>query len=214
MLRSPAYRSLDCYARCLLIELNRLYRPGKNGSLFLSTRMAAELLNASPQTAMRAFHALADRGFIKARQRGDFNWKARHATTWVLTEFEHAGSIPTKEFTRWQRTTEKQNTVPRGEQTVPPGEQAVSPQEQTTPETTPSVSRQEQIRPKTPSICSPRGTQVVTRAGGRGGTQPSSASAAPRSHSTDDDGTLKTIDDATANIINLNKPRAKRRAAS
>ena len=93
LLQSPAYRSLNCYARALLVELYRHYRPGKNGDVFLSVREAAQALNASHQTAMRAFHAVADRGFIRARRRGDFNWKARHATTWVLTEFEFGGQL-------------------------------------------------------------------------------------------------------------------------
>jgi hypothetical protein len=49
----------------------------------------------------------------------------------------------------------------------------------------------------------------------RSGVQPS-ASAAPLSpHTDDDDGTLKTMNDALANMININKPRgAKRKAIS
>lgn len=172
LLKSPAYRSLDCYARALLVELYRFYRPGKNGHIFLSTRAAAEALNASAPTAMRAFHVLADRGFIRARQRGDFDWKARHATTWVLTEFEFADGLASKDFMRWTEPAENQNTVKPGKQTAQPGKQTAQSQKQMDRAIPPSAQPQKQILPNSPQICSPRLAQVSYQVGEQDGERP------------------------------------------
>ena len=41
-----------------------------------------------PRTPPReTFHELEEKGFIKRHVCGSFNWKLRHATTWILTEF-------------------------------------------------------------------------------------------------------------------------------
>jgi hypothetical protein len=47
---------------------------------------------------------LEDRGFIKPRQRGSFQWKQRHATCWLLTEYDDdmTGHKATKEFMKWR----------------------------------------------------------------------------------------------------------------
>ncbi len=112
MLASPAYRSLSCYAKATLIELHRLYRGDNNGDIFMSVRSMANRLNINKTTALKALHQLEDRGFIRAKQRGAFHLKAKHTTTWFLTEHEHAGQLPTKDFMKW-RLSEKQNTVLR-----------------------------------------------------------------------------------------------------
>lgn len=104
MLKSEAWRSLDCKARCALVELYGLYNGRNNGDLFLSVRELAARLRCGKATASKAFRALEERGFIRAKERGAFNVKHRHATTWILTEFEYAGKIPSKEFMRWRPT--------------------------------------------------------------------------------------------------------------
>jgi hypothetical protein len=110
MLASPAYRSLSCYARTLLIELHRLYNGDNNGDLYMSVREAAKRIGTSTGTALKALRDLQDRGFIRPRQLGAFSYKFRHATTWVLTEFTFAGQLPEKAFMSW-RAPRKQNTV-------------------------------------------------------------------------------------------------------
>ena len=104
MMRSPAWRSLDAKARCALIELYALYNGENNGDLFLSVRDLSEHIGCSPATAARAFVALEDRGFIRTHRKGGFNIKdkTRQATSWILTEFEFANSLPTKEFMRYE----------------------------------------------------------------------------------------------------------------
>lgn len=111
MLKSPAYRSLSCYSRCLLQEIKRLYNGGNNGELYLSVRGAAELLNIHKDTAAKAFSELEEKGFIRAKTKGSFSQKVRHATTWILAEYEYAGQLATKNFMSWRAADEKQNTV-------------------------------------------------------------------------------------------------------
>ncbi len=101
LLKSAAWRSLSLAARCLLIELYDLFNGENNGEIFLSVRQAALRIDTGKDRAHAAFRELADRGFIRPHQRGSFNYKARHATQWVLTEFSFAGQLPTKDFMRW-----------------------------------------------------------------------------------------------------------------
>lgn len=100
MLKHPSYRSLDCYSRCLLVELMRLYNGENNGDLGLSVRRAATLLNCNKDTAGKAFKTLEAKGFIKIKTKGSFSWKVRHSTTWILTEHSYAGALATKSFMR------------------------------------------------------------------------------------------------------------------
>lgn len=129
LLASPAYRSLGLAAKALLPHLYLLYRGDNNGELFMSVRTAAEAIGSSKTSAARALHELTDRGFIRPRQSGGFNWKARHATSWVLTEFGFAGQLASKDFMQW-RASGKQNTVPPQGQIVPPeGQRATEAQQ-------------------------------------------------------------------------------------
>jgi hypothetical protein len=85
-----------------LIELYSLYTGRNNGELFLSVRDAAKRGGMGKNAAQAALADLIDKGFVRPRQKGGFDYKARHATQWVLTEFEYAGALPTKDFMRWQ----------------------------------------------------------------------------------------------------------------
>ncbi len=89
-------------ARCLEMELKALYNGANNGDLFLSVREAADRLNIADNTASKAFKELEAKGFITPKQKGSFSWKKRHATSWILTEFEFNGKLATKDFMRWQ----------------------------------------------------------------------------------------------------------------
>ena len=77
----------------------------------MSVRQAATALDTGIHQASAAFRQLEDRGFIKPRQRGAFQWKARHATSWLLTEYmdDVAGHEPTKHFMRWRPAGEPKN---------------------------------------------------------------------------------------------------------
>ncbi len=91
LLRTAAWRNLSLAARCSLVELYDLFNGENNGDIFLGAREAAKRLGTGKDRALDALHELEERGFIRARRRGDFHWKAGMATQWVLSEFEFAG---------------------------------------------------------------------------------------------------------------------------
>jgi hypothetical protein len=111
LLNSPAYLSLSCPARALLVELTRLYNGRNNGQIGLSIRRAAERCNIARGTAQRALVELQERGFIDCMTKGAFSRKAPHASEWRLTfhTCDVTGELPSKRFMSWGR--EKQNAV-------------------------------------------------------------------------------------------------------
>ena len=106
MMRTEAWRSLDCVARCAYLELAMRYAgPGSNnGRLPYSLQEMAEALNVSKMTAQRALHMLQERGFIVEMKKGAFSYKLRHASEWRLTEHgcDVTGTLATKEFSCWK----------------------------------------------------------------------------------------------------------------
>jgi hypothetical protein len=111
-LKTEAWRDLSTDARALYIVLKDIYNGQNNGYLFLSARDAAERINRHRDTACKAFHDLEDHGFIKARQKGSFSYKKRHATEWILTEYEFNGQHETKDYVQW-RPVEKEKAGPK-----------------------------------------------------------------------------------------------------
>ena len=101
-IRCPAYRSLSCYARALLIEMRDLHNGRNNGEFYLSVREAAERLGCAPATAAKALQELEDKGWIKPSQKGSFRHKQKEATTWILTNEAHNGDLATKEYATWK----------------------------------------------------------------------------------------------------------------
>ena len=105
MLRSPAWRSLPLPARVVLIEILRLYRPGRNGRIAMSARTLATELPISRATAARALQHLVERGFIEATKLGGFNVKAGvgRSTEWRLTvhQCDVTGARASRAFMRW-----------------------------------------------------------------------------------------------------------------
>jgi hypothetical protein len=111
MMKTPAWQSLNVGPRALLVELYNLYDGTNNGRLFLSVRDAAKRLHVSPNTVSLWFKKLIEVGFIKVAQRGAFSLKARHATSWILTEFPIRNELPTKDFARWRPSGQIQKPV-------------------------------------------------------------------------------------------------------
>ena len=100
---SEAYRSLDCVARCLLLELQRYYLPGgRMEDVFLSTRDAAKRLSVNKDTAARAFKTLSDRGFIVLTNHA--RWQARITRKWRLTFEEYGGQKPTHDWRHYKKS--------------------------------------------------------------------------------------------------------------
>jgi len=115
LLASPAWRSLDCVARALYVEIARRYRGpnSNNGKLPFPVRESAVALNVGPATAKRAFDHLLDRGFLRVGAASGFNMKGRVAREWLLTEFadDTSGATvePTKVFMRWSEPGQPKN---------------------------------------------------------------------------------------------------------
>ncbi|WP_415355641.1 hypothetical protein [Halioglobus sp. Uisw_031] len=99
-MESPAYRDLNPVARCLLEEFQRVYLPGRNGRLVLSVRQASERIRANKDTIARAFHTLAEHGYI-ALEKGEY-WQESKAREWRLTIEPTNGREPTDEWRLWQ----------------------------------------------------------------------------------------------------------------
>ncbi len=101
ILSSPSYRALRPTPRALLIEFQRIYRPGRNGQLSISVKNAMQLLNVSKQTAEDAFHVLEEHGFIELTQ--GHLWQNGQAREWKLTiEQDRIGQEPTDDWKLWE----------------------------------------------------------------------------------------------------------------
>ena len=111
MLDGPAYLSLSCQARAVLLEIARGHDGTNNGRLGLSVRRASQRCNIARGTAQRALVELQDRGFVDCMTKGAFSRKAPHATEWRLTWWscDVTGELASKKFMSWGR--EKQNAV-------------------------------------------------------------------------------------------------------
>jgi hypothetical protein len=103
-LETPAFTSLDCKARALLLEFHREYNGHNNGEIVLPVKEAMQRLGiGSTHTMLRAFQALEDRGFIVATSRGAFHAGAKHSTKWELTSWPLAkGAEPRRLFRKWR----------------------------------------------------------------------------------------------------------------
>jgi hypothetical protein len=111
MLNSPAYLSLGCPARAVLVEISRVYDGMNNGRLGMSVRMLADRCHLARGTVCVALEELQDRGFIECVTKGAFSRKVQHASEWRLTAWpcHVTGDLATRAFMSWRP--EKQNPV-------------------------------------------------------------------------------------------------------
>ena len=96
----PSWRALSPQAVKLLVEILGRFRPGDNGRLPLSARLAGEYLNASKATGARALRELDDNGWIRPMRLASFADRKGTATDYRLTMFSDdvTGEIPTREY--------------------------------------------------------------------------------------------------------------------
>jgi DNA-binding IclR family transcriptional regulator len=69
---SPAYLSLSCQARAVLLEIAMGHDGMNNGRTGLSVRRASERCNIARGTAQRPLVELQERGFIDCMTKGAF----------------------------------------------------------------------------------------------------------------------------------------------
>lgn len=98
--RSEAFLDLSCPARCLMLELQDVWRPGASG-IHYSVRRASEALKVSNSTAARCFAELEQHGFIKLSEEAD--WLSGKAREWVLTWVDSGGKLATCEWMDWAK---------------------------------------------------------------------------------------------------------------
>lgn len=103
MLDCDAFRELSGNASKLLLRLATRFSGANNGAISMSTREAEREIDCSRNHAAKCFHVLQDAGFIRVTQKGAFDWKKRHATTWRLTWLDCEGEQATKDFLRPDR---------------------------------------------------------------------------------------------------------------
>ena len=116
MMKTAAWKSLNCVERGVYIELAKRYGGTNNGRLACSLRQLAEELHIGKATVKRALDCLQERDFIICMKRGGFSMKVRHATEWRLTEYkcDVTGALPTKEFMRWGEKATGSKMEPNG----------------------------------------------------------------------------------------------------
>lgn len=101
ILKTVAWRSLPPASRAVYVEIAQRYNGSNNGEISMSVREVAGLVHIAKDTATKVFHELEDKGFIRRNLCGSFNWKLKHATTWILTEHPFNDQPATKDFARW-----------------------------------------------------------------------------------------------------------------
>jgi hypothetical protein len=96
----PSWRALSPQAVKLLVEILCRFRPGDNGRLPLSAKLAGEYLSASKATGARALRELDDAGWIRPVRLARFADRKGTATDYRLTMFgdDVTGEPATREY--------------------------------------------------------------------------------------------------------------------
>jgi hypothetical protein len=103
LLNSAAYLALTCPARCLLVELLKLFNGKNNGKIAMGMREAAAQIHCGKDTAHCRFDELCAKGFIKLAKAGWFSSKGSHASKWTITCADHDGEPATHDYLTWQK---------------------------------------------------------------------------------------------------------------
>lgn len=105
LMRSAAWLALSAGAGWLLIDIWSRHNGHNNGEIVYSQREAQRRFRCAPNTAVRWFAELQDKGFIVATKRGSFEIKdgafAGRATTWRLTMLPANGKPATHDYRQW-----------------------------------------------------------------------------------------------------------------
>lgn len=99
LLTSAAWLDLSPGAKCIFIELKRIFNGVNNGEVSLSCRQAETVAKCSKNTASKKFKELESHGFIIANRKGLFT--IRQATTWILTTERYKGNPNTDNWKNW-----------------------------------------------------------------------------------------------------------------
>jgi len=106
LLETEAFKHLTGGAFKLLAMVKKRYNGLNNGEISFSVREGNKLLNYSVNTISRYFDELVDKGFLRIKEKGSFNYKKRHATTWIIT-CEEYNNQKSRDFKHWIKTDRK-----------------------------------------------------------------------------------------------------------
>ena len=106
LLETKAFKYLTGGAFKLLALVKKRYNGVNNGHISFSVREGRDLLGCSVNTISRYFDELVDKGFLKIKEKGSFNYKKRHASTWIITSYEYNNNT-TRDFKHWINTSIK-----------------------------------------------------------------------------------------------------------
>ena len=110
-LELPAWQTLTCQARALIVELLARYLPESPNHFELSDRTVAGLLSCARPTAAQALRDLEDRGWISVVRVGRiYGPKARRASVYALTYYPaEPGEPASKAFLNWKPGPDQQH---------------------------------------------------------------------------------------------------------
>ena len=105
LMKTEAWRSLDPVARCIFIEMARLYNGHNNGEIGMACRRAAERVGVKKTIAAERIQTLMDRGFIRLTRAAEIGLRKRRqrfSASYPLTHVPVGKALPTKEFVHWR----------------------------------------------------------------------------------------------------------------
>jgi len=106
LLETEAFKYLTGGAFKLLALVKKRYNGINNGYISFSVREGRDLLGCSVNTISRYFDELVNKGFLKIKEKGSFNYKKRHASTWIITSDKYNNET-SRDFKHWINTSIK-----------------------------------------------------------------------------------------------------------
>ena len=106
LLETEAFKYLTGGAFKLLALVKKRYNGINNGHISFSVREGRDLLGCSVNTISRYFDELVNKGFLKIKEKGSFNYKKRHASTWIITSDKYNNET-SRDFKYWIYTSIK-----------------------------------------------------------------------------------------------------------
>ena len=101
LIKSNAFKEVSGGAFKLYIKVRERFNGVNNGEIGFSVRDASNKLGIAPMTAHKYFKELEEKGFLKTRVKGSYNFKSRHATTWIITAERYNHKAPSNDFMSW-----------------------------------------------------------------------------------------------------------------
>jgi hypothetical protein len=105
---TPAWQTMSCYGRALLIEMRSLYN-GHGNRVYMSLREIERRLGIGRKAAEKARDELIERGWVRLLQPASFTLKVKHAPVYGLTHEpleDRDGATAPKDYMKWTRPEE------------------------------------------------------------------------------------------------------------